>query len=597
MANARLLSMSTGKRWAIRFTGPDGRVRTLRVGDYKDAARKSCDKIDRLLDLVAAGERPTGDLAAWIDGLSPGWLEKLTTWGLLDASATVAAQPLEDLIEEYRADLRTKYIRGRRITALRAKHAADKVKKLAASMGATTWADVTAKKVHDELVKLRDGGSSELTVWGRCQAMKQFAKWLETHRGCSRNPVAHLRPADYGREVKNKRRPFTPAELSCLIDHALADDGPLYAMPGPDRGLLYAFAASTGLRASELASLTVASLRLDSDPPTVRIDREHAKNRSDATIPLAPGVAEWLRAHAANKMPAAKLFGTMPHPTNLCKMIHDEMELARSKWIGEANDAEERERRRRSDFLVKKDSQGQHLKFHSLRHSTASMLFAAGVHAKVAQTIMRHSSITLTADLYAKLEQSPMVEAVGKLPSLLPATVQLANGTDGGRATNALQSGGVKGLQVSSSDKGGSAASAGEPGLCGNTVFDRLEPSEPSVGIRKAQVMGSNPIGGFLASLRISPHPIALNPFIPGTYSIVPQHTSRNRSPNASPPAPPRLSASPLLRRLLTSSLASSTRQSSGPVAFIASACGGSLVGSPYSPSSASARTSMPTCL
>jgi len=79
--------------------------------------------------------------------------------------------------------------------------------------------------------------------------------------------------------------------------------------------------------------------------------------------------------------------------------------------------------------------------------------------------------------------------------------------------------------------------------------------------------------------------PSHLTPSFPALTPSPP--TSRNRSPNASPCASSRLSASPLLRLLLTSLLASSARQSSGPVAFIASACGGSLVGSPYRPSSA----------
>jgi site-specific recombinase XerD len=38
------------------------------------------------------------------------------------------------------------------------------------------------------------------------------------------------------------------------------------------------------------------------------------------------------------------------------------------------------------------DSAGRYADFHSLRHSTGSLLVAAGVHPKVIQSIMRHSN-------------------------------------------------------------------------------------------------------------------------------------------------------------------------------------------------------------
>lgn len=42
---------------------------------------------------------------------------------------------------------------------------------------------------------------------------------------------------------------------------------------------------------------------------------------------------------------------------------------------------------------------------HQLRHSFASLLHSAGVDAKDAQTLMGHSSIVVTQDIYTKIEQ------------------------------------------------------------------------------------------------------------------------------------------------------------------------------------------------
>ena len=38
---------------------------------------------------------------------------------------------------------------------------------------------------------------------------------------------------------------------------------------------------------------------------------------------------------------------------------------------------------------------------HTLRHSTASALIKSGVHMKVVQQVLRHSSYAITADTYS----------------------------------------------------------------------------------------------------------------------------------------------------------------------------------------------------
>ena len=43
---------------------------------------------------------------------------------------------------------------------------------------------------------------------------------------------------------------------------------------------------------------------------------------------------------------------------------------------------------------------GETVDFHSLRHTFGTMLAKRGVHPKVAQDLMRHSTINLTMNLY-----------------------------------------------------------------------------------------------------------------------------------------------------------------------------------------------------
>jgi integrase len=57
--------------------------------------------------------------------------------------------------------------------------------------------------------------------------------------------------------------------------------------------------------------------------------------------------------------------------------------------------------------------------FHSLRHSHATLLLAAGVHPKVAQERLGHSTVALTIDLYSHVSEGMQRDAADKLDKLL----------------------------------------------------------------------------------------------------------------------------------------------------------------------------------
>jgi hypothetical protein len=78
------------------------------------------------------------------------------------------------------------------------------------------------------------------------------------------------------------------------------------------------------------------------------------------------------------------------------------------------------------------DDAGRYADFHSLRHTTGSLLAASGVHPKVAQSIMRHSDINLTMSRYSHVLRGQESEAIAGLPdfSLPSSQNQRATGTD-----------------------------------------------------------------------------------------------------------------------------------------------------------------------
>jgi integrase len=65
-----------------------------------------------------------------------------------------------------------------------------------------------------------------------------------------------------------------------------------------------------------------------------------------------------------------------------------------------------------------RDPEGRVFDFHALRAQFISRLAAGGVPAKVAQALARHSSITLTLDVYAKDNVLDLAGALDTLPPL-----------------------------------------------------------------------------------------------------------------------------------------------------------------------------------
>ena len=67
------------------------------------------------------------------------------------------------------------------------------------------------------------------------------------------------------------------------------------------------------------------------------------------------------------------------------------------------------------------------IRFHDLRHSHATQLLLAGVHPKVAQERLGHSTITTTLDLYSHVTDTMQSDAAQRLDAALrPAIDRLA---------------------------------------------------------------------------------------------------------------------------------------------------------------------------
>jgi integrase len=66
-------------------------------------------------------------------------------------------------------------------------------------------------------------------------------------------------------------------------------------------------------------------------------------------------------------------------------------------------------------LLVARSKVIPRIRFHDLRHSHASQLLLAGVHPKVAQERLGHSTITTTLDLYSHVTETTQEDAASKI--------------------------------------------------------------------------------------------------------------------------------------------------------------------------------------
>jgi integrase len=67
---------------------------------------------------------------------------------------------------------------------------------------------------------------------------------------------------------------------------------------------------------------------------------------------------------------------------------------------------------------------GLQIRLHDLRHSHATHMLASGVHPKIAQARLGHSSVGITLDLYSHVLPGMQAEAVARVDDALQSALQ-----------------------------------------------------------------------------------------------------------------------------------------------------------------------------
>ena len=124
-------------------------------------------------------------------------------------------------------------------------------------------------------------------------------------------------------------------------------------------------------------------------------------------------MVEEIEEKVRNLVPTVAVFRV---PENSARMLQKDLLETRKEWIEEAvKNPDEHRQRVESDFLKVQTAEGK-IVFHSLRHTFSSLLAQSGVHPKIAQELMRHSSIDLTMSIYTHAQAEHIAAAVDALP-------------------------------------------------------------------------------------------------------------------------------------------------------------------------------------
>ena len=399
-----------------RYCGPDGKPKTVSLCDDKEGAD------EMLARLVQRAKREArGDIDPFEDHRQ---------------------RPLAEHLEDFRAFLESK--------GNTSEHVALTVSRVTAAFEGCQFkklADLNAGRVAGLLSDRRKGkkgkggeevaGLSVASSNHHLGAVKSFGSWLVKDRRWPENPFAHLSRLNAKVDVRRERRAMSADELGRVIAAAEQSEKTFRGLDGAARAMLYRLATMTGLRASELASLTQESFDLDAAQPIVTLKASYSKHRREDVLPLREDLVaqlrEWFseRKRVANgqdvilsieSVSGAKREPLFPGtwPEKAAKMFRGDLKTARLSWLKEAKgDVGESKRRSESSFLCPVDADGCVCDFHGLRHTFISNLAAGGVHPKVAQQLARHSTIGLTMDRYTHLRLSDMTAGLAALPLIV----------------------------------------------------------------------------------------------------------------------------------------------------------------------------------
>ncbi len=338
-----------------------------------------------------------------------------------------AASPLQHHIGVFKAKL---HAEGRSEKHIRATVSC--IDRVVAALSLKTVGQLTLEAVMSHAASLRTSGRSPRTIHATLTALKALTKWLTLSGVFPADPLAGVKKPNPKSGRRRERRMLLPEEFAWLA-HVTTNEPKRSKMTGVARRLLYMVAIQTGLRANEIRGLKRGSMFLNTQRPFLLAKAGTTKNGRPAHQYIKADLAAALREYVETRPPEAAIF---PVPDKgMAAILRSDLAAARKAWLDQAKDDPILlKKRQESDFLLARNHSGEVLDFHALRHTCGAWAALGGAHPKAVQTLMRHSTITLTMDTYGHLFPGQDAETVHRLPDMTkpPTDLQPITRTEAG---------------------------------------------------------------------------------------------------------------------------------------------------------------------
>ena len=180
---------------------------------------------------------------------------------------------------------------------------------------------------------------------------------------------------------------------------------------------LFNLAIYSGMRRSELLALRWSDVGLEDGEIYVSRSLHRLKNhetvfrstktaKSNRTVALGPTMIEILKQHRNKEMDICAATG-FPFTSERLIFCHIDGKPLLPDSVSQA-------------WVRHAKSLGYpHIRFHDLRHTSATLMLKAGIHPKIVQEKLGHSSIVVTLDLYSHVSPGMQQQAAEKLDAIL----------------------------------------------------------------------------------------------------------------------------------------------------------------------------------
>jgi integrase len=237
--------------------------------------------------------------------------------------------------------------------------------------------DIELVKVERYSRELLDGGRRHpKTVAKVVESIRSLCCWSVKRSYLRDNPLRGLAKLDG--KARYPHRSLTDDEISRLLNTA-----------PPERRIWYEVGLATGFRVSELRALKVKNL--DVNGPALTLESENTKNRKDCKQPISRSLCEKLIPLCEGKRPLDRLLGVPAEGS-----------------VRGAAGVIQRDYKAAGIALMTDDGKAT---WHSLRKCFVNAVIRAGADVKTVMELARHSSATMSMDIYAKAQPAILRQA------------------------------------------------------------------------------------------------------------------------------------------------------------------------------------------